>query len=384
MPGIRQPYTPGNGTRPSPFVGRTELQASIRELLASSEHLPGNALIVGQRGLGKTALAKELADDVREDDWFPALRTLGPGADDPRQFILTFNQLARETMQAASRLSALTDMFTRVEIEIRLAEGVNIAFGLNDSPGELTLEDALYGALRRLIDATQRTRRGRGLFLILDEAHHLADSAVSPGNPLGALVGAVARAQSEAGPVTLALVGLPPLQESLALAAPDAASSLAVHTLQAFEEAEAMEALVKPFVRVGMHYEDAAAAQVIEDCQGIPALIQEFGSSIYRKAVTQGTLTIDAAFYDEIRPAVVSACDERLFIPHFAFLSAPAQACLRAAADMGSDTFHTSDIQGPSPDATLDDLQTRGVIYRLGDGLGFSAAGMQRFISERA
>jgi Cdc6-like AAA superfamily ATPase len=73
MDPLRNPYTPGAGTRPPALTGRDEELERFRLLigrLQAGRH-EKSMLITGLRGVGKTVLLNTFSDIARQGGWVP-------------------------------------------------------------------------------------------------------------------------------------------------------------------------------------------------------------------------------------------------------------------------------------------------------------------------
>jgi len=78
MDPIKNPYTPGAGTRPGALAGRSEEIENFRVLLARLRdgRSEQSQIITGLRGVGKTVLLNSFEDHAEDADYLTAFREL--------------------------------------------------------------------------------------------------------------------------------------------------------------------------------------------------------------------------------------------------------------------------------------------------------------------
>lgn len=138
MDALRNPYTPGAGTKPPALAGRDDQIAQFELMLGRLQRgKPERSMMIsGLHGVGKTVLLTTFEDLAREREWFAAF---GEIRHDTRLRPLVA-RMARTVLLSMSRTE-------RVKDRIRRALGVLKAFTVTTPDGlELSIDvDALTG-----------------------------------------------------------------------------------------------------------------------------------------------------------------------------------------------------------------------------------------------
>src|SRR5579859_3732462 len=111
MDAALNPFAPGAGTRPPALVGRDQQIEALRVLLARlSAGRPERSIVLcGLRGMGKTALLRELHLRAREADWRASYVEARSGLD----VRLTFVEQALEQLAGLSIAEKAAASFNR-------------------------------------------------------------------------------------------------------------------------------------------------------------------------------------------------------------------------------------------------------------------------------
>ncbi len=371
MDPIRNPYTPGAGSRPPALAGRDKELDAFRVLLERLRRgRPEKSMIItGLRGVGKTVL----------------LNTFGSIAEEAR-FATAFTEITHETeirplmarmvRRALLSLSPIDRMKDRARravavfkaFTLKLPDGpeinldVDVALGRADS-GDLgeDLADLLVAVGRAAAD------HDSGVALLFDEIQFLARSE------LEALIAALHRTAQQSLPVTLVGAGLPQIPELTGAAKSYSERLFDFPRIGSLADEAAREALVVPAQQEGVQYEDAAVGEITRFTEGYPYFLQEFGKHVWNVAAGP-TITLQDAL--DARQPVQLQLDENFFRVRVARCTNAELEYLRSMAALGDGPYRSGDIAtklgrpGPQNVApTRSRLIEKGLIFSPSYGL---------------
>jgi len=332
MDPYRNPYTPGAGSRPLALTGRDEQIEACRVMLGRLERgMPDRPFAIhGLRGVGKTVLVRQLADEARQRNWFVVHRELRSGVELRPSLALAldaaFAEFERKTklrrliaklrrMVASFSASVDSDGGIRLGIEAKPTPGVASSGELEEDTVELLAE---IGAAAQEADT--------GLLLALDELHELDEQG------LKALTAALHGTTQMELPVALICAGLPSLPLRLIEAKTYAERLFTFPRLGALSESASREALRVPAEREGIEFEDAALDAIVERSDGYPYFLQEWGRAVWNVAEKSPIAIEDV---ERASPRVRDELDEDFFGMRLARTTANERRYMAAIAGLG-------------------------------------------------
>ncbi len=286
MDPVRNPYSPGAGTRPPALVGRErEIEAmdvALQRLLLGRDGR--SALLTGLRGVGKTVLLNEFEQLAQGRGYFHEHVEVNEDGDLPVRLASAFR-----------RVLLAMDARRRIGERIRRALGVLKAFSIRlpDGP-ELSIEvEAVHGPadsgdlatdLAGLFTELGEVARDHdtGVLLTIDELHYVTPAT------LEAVVMGLHRAAQLRLPITIAGAGLPSLAALTGEAKSYAERMFTFPVIGSLETGQAREALEVPAADEGVRWTDEALDRVVEVTQGFPYFLQEFGKQAWDAAEGPG------------------------------------------------------------------------------------------------
>ncbi|WP_137887667.1 ATP-binding protein [Pseudomonas sp. 2FE] len=342
MDAIRNPYSPGAGTRPPELAGRDDLRERVRVAIERIRiGRPAKSVImVGLRGVGKTVLLNQMLLDAEashirtvyieapENRSLPAL--LAPQL----RIALLQMSMTEAAKDAAIRglralagfAKALKVKFNDIEVGIDYEPEPGLADN-GDLEGDLT---ALLTQLGRVASAA-----GSALVIFIDELQYVDEEE------LGALITALHRVSQLALPVTIVGAGLPQLRGRAGNAKSYAERLFDYPEVGPLAPDQARVAFVKPAEDEGVVVDADAADLVVEVTKGYPYFIQEWGKSTWEAAQD------DHITQQDVRAAsatAVAALDESFFRVRFDRMTVAEKIYLRAMADLGAGPHRSGDI----------------------------------------
>lgn len=342
MDAIRNPYSPGAGTRPPELAGRDALRERVR---VATERLrigrPSKSVImVGLRGVGKTVLLNQMLRDAET----AKIHTVYVEAPESRSLPAILAPQLRIALLRLSRVEAAKDAaITGLRALAGFASALKVKFGdievgIDYEP-EAGLADNgdLEGDLTALLVQLGEVAKAAStaLVIFIDELQYVAE------NEFAALITALHRVSQLALPVTLVGAGLPQLRGRAGNAKSYAERLFDYPEVGPLEPHQARLAFVKPAQDEGVVVDPEAADKVVQVTLGYPYFIQEWGSSAWDVAQND---RITLADVDNASTYAIAALDESFFRVRFDRMTLAEKTYLRAMASLGEGPHRSGDI----------------------------------------
>jgi hypothetical protein len=339
---VRNPYSPGAGTRPPELAGRDELRERVR---VSIERIrigrPAKSVImVGLRGVGKTVLLNQMLRDAEASN----IHTVYVEAPESRSLPAILAPQLRLALLRLSRIDAAKDAaITGLRALAGFAKSLKVKFGdievgIDYEP-EAGLADNgdLEGDLTALLTQLGNVAKAAGsaLVIFVDELQYVAEEQ------LAALITALHRVSQLALPVTLVGAGLPQLRGRAGNAKSYAERLFDYPEVGPLEPAQARLAFVKPAEDEGVTVDPQAADMVVQVTHGYPYFIQEWGSSAWDAAQNDHITLADV---QNASAHAIAALDESFFRVRFDRMTQAEKTYLRAMASLGEGPHRSGDI----------------------------------------
>ncbi len=341
MDPVRNPYSPGAGTRPPALVGRErEIEAmdvALQRLLARRD--ARSQLLTGLRGCGKTVLLNEYEQLAEGRGFFHEHLEVNEDGD-----------LAVRLAAAFRRVLLSMDARRRIGDRVQRALGVLKAFSLRIPGGaELSFDDVdavpgpadsgnlatdLAGLFVELGEVAREQKSG--VLLTIDELHYVERSV------LEALVMGLHRAAQLRLPITVAGAGLPSLATLTGEAKTYSERMFTFPIVGSLSEQEAREALEVPAADESVGFSDPVLERIVEVTSGYPYFIQEFGAAAWDAAA--GPDVIELADVEACIPVATAQLDDGFFRVRTGRTSNPERAYLRAMAELGPGPVRSGEV----------------------------------------
>jgi hypothetical protein len=364
MDPIRNPYTPGAGSRPSELAGRDEEIESFQILL--SRLVLGkpeqSQIISGLRGVGKTVLLNTFEDLAERGGYLSAFRELTPETSLP--------ELLAKDVQRLLRDLRLTK---KVADAVRGSLSMLSAFKLTDPNGfELSIdlkhvqESHLTDDFTELFLQLGRAAKDKniGIAFFIDEIQFVKEAEFR------ALISALHRVMQKQLPLTLAAAGLPQIPGLAGEARSYAERLFLFPKIGALRGFDAHAALVVPADREGVAYADDAVARALELTQGYPFYIQEFGKHIWNTAPASPITREDV---DAAAPRAEQSLDRGIYEVRIQRATQKERRYLRAMSELGTGPYRVGAVATAMGSTTTalstvrQKLLDRGLIYATED-----------------
>lgn len=340
MDPVRNPYSPGAGTRPPALVGRErEIEAmdvTLQRLLVGRDGR--GVLLTGLRGVGKTVLLNEFEQLGQARGYFGEHVEINEHGDLPARLALAFRRLLL-SMDAKKRIGERVRRALGIlkAFSVRLPDGPELTIDVEAIPGPADSGDLASDLAALFVEMGEVARdHGSGILFTIDELHFVRRPT------LEALVMGLHRAAQLRLPVTLAGAGLPSLAGLTGEAKSYAERMFTFPAIGSLPGDQAREALVVPAADEGVDWEPAALDLVGELSQGYPYFLQEFGKQAWDAADGSDRITLD-----DVRrsvPVARAELDDGFFRVRSARATDPERDYLRAMADLGPGPVRTAAV----------------------------------------
>ena len=398
MDHVGNPYRPGMGTAPLYLADREGQLRRFRQHLADFPGLPHNVRVTGLRGVGKTVLLGEFADQARAAGWITVSHEC---EDHERDGTVATRRLHALIQEAAAQVSLRRRVGESLKVAIEqlraLAGGMQITYrdlGITvgagvGGEGPLEAEPRVTAAFEVL--GRLAARAGTGAVLMLDEFQAWRDRRARQEFPVSTLVRGLAHVQRRregAHPVMLVVSGLDPLIAHLAEAESYTERMFSSEVLQGLPPEAAHRAFVEPALVGGGLVEGGLAAEMVRLSAGYPFFIQFFGAYLWRAAGERHILSMD--LWRAHGAEILARLDSDFFVPRHARTTEAEREVLRWIAEEGDAAavealLARHEIRNGQLQARVVGLIAKGLLYRPERGrLAFSTPLFGDFLRRRA
>ncbi len=337
------PFRPGAGTRPPALAGRDDLIAGFRATLGHAKQGRPSASVmpVGLRGVGKTVLLNQFADDAAELGFRVGfIEAPGSGAlaqlvaRRVRKILLEFDRGSLRGLSTA--VARALRVFKSFSVTLTPHGAASLALDIEPERGEADSGD-LSDDLTDLLVATGEAaaERGAGVLLAIDEVQNLRRDEFE------ALIMAIHRTTQRNLPVVLVATGLPSLPGLAGTAKSYAERLFRFPVIGALNAQEAHEALEAPVRARDAAFTGEAIDAIVAVTQGYPYFLQEWGYEVWNRAAGSPIAPADVhASHDH----VVRKLDESFFRVRFDRVTPAERRYLRAMAELGAGPHRSGEI----------------------------------------
>ena len=372
MDKVNNPFTPGAGFMPPELAGRQvvleegELIAKRTKLLRAERGM----MLIGPRGVGKTAALKYLAEAARRDD---ILAITAEVRDDGRVIedlalkikdaLLQLDATSKFKSGMRAAFSALARFVRRFSLNIG-SIGVEIETSATmGSAGDIELD------LAEVLLASARAAKASGtaVGLYLDELQNMQSETLS------GIVVALHHAAQDMLPLYLIGSGLPTIRAVIGKSKTYAERMFVYESVGPLTREASHEAIRKPLADAGVKIEAAALNEMYAASQGYPFFLQELGYQVWQSVERSPIRRKDIS---KNLPSVFARLDRNFFDVRFDRITPTERLFLRAMAEMktfdGIGVNAIADLLGKVPSAismTRRSLIRKGMIYAPQHGI---------------
>jgi hypothetical protein len=342
MDPIRNPYAPGAGSQPPELAGRDAIRQSVR--IAFERIKIGrpskSILMIGLRGVGKTVLL----DRMREDAEIGGMQTVRIEASENRSLPSIIAPQLRVTLIKLSRKEAAKDLAERAlkglagfakAMKLKYQD-IEVGLDFDPEPG-LADNGDLESDLQDLLAAAGLAAQAANtcIALFIDELQYVKE------DQLAALITALHRASQRKLPIGLVGAGLPQLRGRMGRAKSYAERLFEFTELGPLSPSDAKLAIMKPAQEEGVEYNSAALEQIVDQTQGYPYFLQEWGRHTWAVAESSPITEADVNIASK---QIVADLDASFFRVRFDRLTPTEKKYLRAMASLGAGPHRSGDI----------------------------------------
>jgi len=340
MDPVRNPYSPGAGTRPPALVGRDleidAMDVSLQRLLLGRDGR--SQMLTGLRGVGKTVLLNEFEHLAEARGFFHEHievsddGVLAPALVAAFRRILLAMEAKRRIGERVRRALGILKAFS-----LRLPEGVEINIDVDAVPGPADSGDLASDLAALFVELGEVARdHSTGILLTIDELHYVDLPTLT------ALVIGLHRATQLRLPITVAGAGLPSLANVTGDAKTYAERMFTFPRIGSLSIELAVEALATPAADEGVRWDDAALERVSSLTQCYPYFLQEFGKAAWD--VADGPDRISEEDVERSVPVAVAALDDGFFRVRVARTNDSERRYLRAMAELGPGPVRSAEV----------------------------------------
>lgn len=330
MDPVRNPYSPGAGTRPPALVGRErEIEAmdiALQRLLLGRDGR--SQMLTGLRGVGKTVLLNEFELLAEGRGYFHEHIEVNEEGDLPFRLASAFRRVLL-AMEARRRIGERIRRALGVlkAFSLRIPGGIELSIDVDPVPGPADSGDLATDLAGMFVELGEVSRdHSTGVLITIDELHYVNQPT------LEALVMGLHRASQLRLPITIAGAGLPSLAALTGEAKSYAERMFIFPVIGSLPVDQAREALQVPARDEGVNWSRPALDRIIEVTQGYPYFLQEFGKAAWDAAGR--TDRIEAGDIERSIPVATAELDDGFFRVRIGRTSDPERAYLRAMAEL--------------------------------------------------
>ena len=331
MDPVRNPYSPGAGTRPPSLVGRDReietMDISLQRLLLGRDGR--GQMLTGLRGVGKTVLLNEFEHLADARGYFHEHIELSDDGDLPSRLAAAFRRVLL-SMDAKRRIGerARRSLGILKAFSIRLPEGPELSIDVDAIHGPADSGDLATDLAGLFVELGEVARdHGTGVLITIDELQYVRRPVIE------ALVMGLHRATQLTLPITVAGAGLPSLAALTGEAKSYAERIFTFPIIGSLHRDQAIEAIEAPAADEGVAWTREALIRLIEVTRGYPYFLQEFGKAAWD--VAEGPDVIARDDLERSIPVATAELDDGFFRVRTGRTNDRERAYLRAMAELG-------------------------------------------------
>jgi hypothetical protein len=367
---IRNPYTPGAGSRPPALTGRdAEIQAFRILVERVRQGRPEKSLLItGLRGVGKTVLLSTFRDLAES----AGLKTAETEVTHETSFKQMMARLGRRVLLELNPIEKVKDKALQAArvfkaFSLKTPGGYEIGIDIDAVRGKADsgdLSEDLSDLLFALGEAAREKRTG--VVFLFDEVQFLERGDME------ALIAALHYATQRSLPVTAVGAGLPQLPKLAGEAKSYTERLFNFPSIDRLSDEAARDALVRPAKEQGVDYTSDATDGIVRYTEGYPYFLQEYGKHVWNIA-EQSPITLGDVRRAQV--GVQAQLDENFFRVRILRTTAAERRYLSAMASLGRGPYKTGDIaaelgtDSPRVAPLRNQLITKGLVYSPSHGI---------------
>jgi hypothetical protein len=295
---LKNPYTPGAGTRPRALTGRDAELSRAQYLFDRiiSGYSEKSMLIIGLRGVGKTVLLNTFADFAEQKGF----QTAHVEAAEVSDFRATMVRVFRKVLLGISPWNRAKDRLKRAlgvlrAFSVKTSEGVELGVDVEVLTGLADSGDISEDLSDLFVEVGEAAKaHSMAIALFFDELQYIKREA------FGSLISAMHRVSQKSLPITMVGAGLPQLPALAGNAKSYAERLFDFPEIGSLDFEAAEEALVSPAKDLGVCFSEDAVEELYFLTEGYPYFLQEYGKHVWN--LTEG----DSISLDDVRKATAA------------------------------------------------------------------------------
>lgn len=337
------PYAPGAGTLPPELAGRDEIieQVDIQMDRCRNTRPFRSFLMVGLRGVGKTVLLNHLSLEAEAKGFAivsietPEKRSL-PALLIPalRSMLLRLDKGSTTATEVSKKaLKVLGGFVSAMKLKYN-----DIEFGidLGSEPGVADSGDLENDLMELFVQlGVVAKEKKTALILFIDEVQYISEPEFA------ALIMALHKCTQKQLPIALVGAGLPQLVGQAGRAKSYAERLFLYPEIGPLSNEAAKAALRIPAKKENVEYTDEALDEILNQTQGYPYFLQEWGKHCWQCAQASPITQTDAI---NATTLAIAELDDSFFRVRFDRLTPTEKKYLRAMAELGPGPHRSGDI----------------------------------------
>lgn len=291
-------------------------------------------ILTGLRGVGKTVLLNTFEDITLDRNWIAVQREFDERASLPaivgRSATRVLGDLQPSRRAAEKLRRSLSSLGA---FSLKDPNGFELSYAPSGSIPTDVLGEDFTELLLALGHAAQE--RGRGIAFLFDELQFV------PARDFGPFVVGLHRLAQKALPVTCVAVGLPSLPALAGDAKSYAERLFDYQRIDRLSHAAAVAALQEPALSRGVAFDDEALELVVQETDGYPYFLQQYGKYIWDVATNSRIRRADAAAGGR---AARARLDDGFFLVRYERATAAERAVLYAIAACDGPPYAIGDV----------------------------------------
>ncbi len=365
MDPIRNPFTPGAGSKPPLLVGRDRELEVMRVAIGrlALGRFERSVLLTGLRGVGKTVLLNEFGQMATAEGWVHAhleatedIRAAAAIAGLSRRVLLELSVRERAKDRAHRALGVVRSF---IKVHAPLDAGASMTIDFEAQPGRADsgeLDGDLAGVFTELGETAAAA--GSGVLMTIDELQYLAKAEFA------ALIVGLHRISQLGLPIVVAGAGLPSLPGLAGEARSYAERLFQYVDIGSLNPEDARRALVEPVEDEGESWDSDAVDHVLGLTAGYPYFLQEYGKQAWNRSVGP---TITAQDVDDAAVIAREELDVGFFRARIDRATDAERAYLRAMASLGGPgPYRSGDVSAALGRSTTQTAMVRDGLIRRG------------------
>lgn len=355
MDAIRNPFTPGAGTKPFEILGRDDIFEQARVLIERTKlrRPEQDIVLTGLRGVGKTVLLNEIRRksqsdmvistnilEVREPERKIRGTIMGPLFTELSTMLISLSRDSQLKETAGKLIDAIDMFFNKHSISASASLYKDVKLDVSISPTQrVPSSDELEYDCSELLTkiAAVANEKGKAIIIFIDEIQNLSKSELS------ALIRSIHHIKQKSLPLALISAGLPTVHKIMGTARSYAERLFLYPRIDSLSQEITASALKGPARNEGIEIADGVISAVYEKTGGYPYFIQVWGKSLWSIAPDDSSY-IDESCISAAEPIATKNLNQGLFEVRYERLTPKEKSIVISIAQLGNGPYHANDF----------------------------------------